>query len=126
MSTPDAAPRRDPDDNVNPASEAEISPDAAHVISKARRSFGFSLLILMLGFIAIAVALVYRSARTEGTPAVRYGVAQVGLPAGADLISAVPSEGMIALTYRLNAQTVLRLVDGKSGAVLRDIPVSQP
>lgn len=103
-----------------------MSPEAARVIHKARRSFGFSLLVLLLGFIAIAMALVYRSVRTDGSLALRYGVSQISLPANADLISAVPAEGLIALTYRLNGQTILRLIDGKTGSVLRDIPVSQP
>lgn len=101
--------------------QAEISPDAAAVIARARRSFAFSIGLLMLGFMAVALALVYRSGRGDETPIDGYSAGVLAVPAGAEIVSAVPSEGMIAVAYELDGVTRLRLIDGQTGAVLRDI-----
>ncbi|HEY8594595.1 MAG TPA: hypothetical protein VIL84_05065 [Devosiaceae bacterium] len=102
----------------------ELTPEARAVIGRARRSFGLSIAVLMVGFIAIALALVYRSARDGGSPADGYALGEIALPAGASVVSIVPSEGMIAVTYDLGGVTQLRLIDGKTGAVLRDVSTS--
>jgi len=60
MSTPD------PDEGDAP----KLTPEASAVISRARRSFLLSIGLLVVGFIIIGVALVYRSGRTpEAAPA---------------------------------------------------------
>lgn len=99
----------------------ELTPEARAIIGRARRSFGFSIAVLLIGFIAIAFALVYRATRDTGLPADRYALGEIALPAGADVVSIVPSEGMVAVTYRVGGVTQLRLIDGKTGKVLRDI-----
>lgn len=98
-----------------------ISADAAAVITRARRSFAFSIGLLMLGFIAVALALVYRSGRDEGNLGDKYAAGVLVVPSGAAVISAVPSEGMIAIAYELDGKTRLRLVHGTTGALIRDI-----
>ena len=66
--------------------EAELTPDAERVIARARRVFGGSMLVLLLGFIAIGGALVYRAMRDDGAPVARYGLEAVALPDGAALV----------------------------------------
>jgi hypothetical protein len=41
-----------------PKADAPLSPEALAMFSKARRSFGISIGILLLGFMAIGIALV--------------------------------------------------------------------
>ncbi len=77
----------------------------------------------MLGLIAVAFAIVYRVTRDIG-PEDTYALEAIALPQGAEVVSAVPSEGMVAVTYRSGGKTLLRLVDGKTGEVLREIPVT--
>jgi len=97
------------------------------VISRARRSFLLSIGLLVVGFIIIGVALVYRSGRTpEAAPAdagAAYAAAAVKVPAGATVLSAVAAGGQISLTYRNGSATSLRIVDGKTGAILREVPI---
>lgn len=71
--------------------------------------------ILLLGFIAIVGALVYRAYRDGGAPDFRYPVETVSLPSGAELVSASTAEGLITLAYRLGGKTQIRIVDGKTG-----------
>ena len=110
--------------NTGPSETQEqegISPDAAAVIARARRSFAFSIGLLLLGFIAIALALVYRSGRGDETAQEAYSAGVLTLPANAEVVSAVPAEGMFAITYSVAGKTRLRMIDGTTGAVIRDI-----
>jgi hypothetical protein len=55
----------DPNQSEPTGSKADepLSPEALAMFSKARRSFGISIGILLLGFMAIGIALVYRVMR---------------------------------------------------------------
>ena len=53
-----------------PKADEPLSPEALDMFSKARRSFGISIGILLLGFMAIGVALVYRVMRDAPPPAI--------------------------------------------------------
>lgn len=88
---------------------------------RARRSFGISIGLMLVGFIAVALALVYRSGGGDENLGERYAVGVLVVPAGAAIVSAVPSEGMVAITYELAGETKLRLVHGTTGAIIRDI-----
>jgi hypothetical protein len=103
--------------------EADLPPDAARIIAKARRSFGVSIAILLFGFIAIVGALVYRAYRDDGAPVSRYPLEVVALPAGAELVSASTAEGLITLAYRLGQTSQVRIVDGKTGEVVGQFEV---
>jgi len=103
---------------------SEMTDEARAVIGRARRSFGMSLAILMLGFIAIAVALVYRSSQ-EQTLADRYALESLTVPAGAEIVSVVPADDLLAVTMRLEGETLVHLIAGESGELVREIPVSQ-
>lgn len=76
---------------------------------------------MLLGFVAVALALVYRTGGSDDSADQRYVAGVLAVPAGAAVVSAVPSEGMIAVAYTLDGATKLRLIDGTTGAVLRDI-----
>lgn len=103
----------------------ELSPEARAIIGRARRSFVFSIGLLIVGFIAIGGALVYRASQNSGSSptGADYVIAAMPIPAGAEVVSAVAADGRVTLTYRLGSMTSVRIFDGKSGAMLREIPV---
>lgn len=81
--------------------------------------------LLVLGFIAIAGALIYRSANSGGSSGVgtEYIIAALKIPDGAEVVSAVAADGKVTLTYRAGAMTSVRIFDGRSGEMIREIPV---
>ncbi|MEO5807567.1 DUF6476 family protein [Devosia sp.] len=110
------------DPNQNEPVEANkvepLSPEAQAMFAKARRSFGISIGILLLGFMAIGFALVYRVMRDK-PPAEM--AAEVSLPAGAEILSSVVSDGMVNVTHRENGVVSLSLFDQGTGALVRSI-----
>lgn len=88
------------------------------MFTKARRSFGISIGILLLGFMAIGFALVYRVMRDK-PPAEM--AAQIEMPAGAEVLSAVVSDGLVNVTYRAGGIVHLRLVEQGTGKLARDV-----
>jgi hypothetical protein len=101
-----------------PKADEPLSPEALAMFSKARRSFGISIGILLLGFMAIGFALVYRVMRDAPPPAVAESVV---LPAGAEVISALLNEGAIQVTYRRDGATHLMLFDQGTGEMIRQV-----
>ncbi len=91
------------------------------MLGKARRSFGISIGILLLGFMAIGFALVYRVMRDAPPPPVAEAVA---LPAGAEVVSAVVNEGAINVTYTLDGATTLALFDQATGELTRSVVIN--
>jgi hypothetical protein len=106
---------------------SKLTPEAIAVIGRARRSFIFSIGLLIVGFIVIGGALVYRASRDGSkSPAddgAAYSAAAVKVPSGATIVSAVASGGEISVTYKNGSATSLRIFDGKTGAIIREIPV---
>lgn len=102
---------------------SEMSDEAAMVIGKARRSFGFSMSIMILGFMAVVLALVYRATRDEKSAADQFALEAINLPASAVVLSIVPVKDVIAVTFKDKGQTVLALLKGKTGEVIKEIPV---
>jgi hypothetical protein len=107
----------------------ELTPEAAAVIARARKSFIFTIGLLIVGFMVIAGALVYRATRDSGgapataVDASAYAAPAVKVPAGATIVSAVAAGGEISVTYRNGSATNLRIFDGKTGAILREVPL---
>lgn len=97
------------------------------IIGRARTSFLFTIGLLIVGFIAIAGALVYRSSQSGGgTEANRineYGLASVSIPAGAEVISTSASAGTVTVTFSQAGATRVRIFDGKTGALVREFPI---
>ena len=90
------------------------------MFGKARRSFGISIGILLLGFMAIGIALVYRVMRDAPPAAV---AESVSLPAGAEVVSAMVSEGAINVTYTVDGLTRLALFDQATGELTRSVVI---
>jgi hypothetical protein len=52
-----------------------------------------------------------------------YTIAALKVPAGAEVVSAVAADGKLTLTYRVGTVTSVRILDGRTGEILREIPV---
>jgi hypothetical protein len=104
-----------------------MSPEARAIIARARKSFLFSIGLLIVGFIAIAGALVYRSMNMGGSDApttgADYVIASMTIPSGAEIVSAVAADGKVTVTYKAGLMTSVRIFDGKTGVMIREIPV---
>ena len=84
----------------------------------------FSIGLLLVGFIAIGGALVYRASQDSGKGAgADYVIAALKIPAGAEIISAVAAGGQLTVTYKAGPMTSVRIFDGKTGEMIREIPV---
>ena len=92
------------------------------MLGKARRSFGISIGILLLGFMAIGIALVYRAMRDTPPPALAESVV---LPPGAEVVSALVSEGAINVTYTVDGVTTLALFDQGTGELTRAVVLGE-
>ena len=91
-------------------------------MAKARRSFAISIGILLLGFMAIGFALVYRAMRDAPPPAMAESVV---LPAGAEVVSALVSDGAIHVTYSLDGVTTLALFDSATGEMVQEVGLGE-
>ena len=89
-------------------------------MAKARRSFAISIGVLLLGFMAIGFALVYRAMRDTPPPALAESVM---LPPGAEVVSALVSEGAINVTYTVDGVTTLALFDQATGEMTRSVVI---
>ncbi len=76
--------------------------------------------ILLLGFMAIGVALVYRVMRDAPPPATAEAVS---IPGGAEVISSQLEERTIQVTYRVGDVVMLSVFDDATGALVRSIRI---
>lgn len=90
------------------------------MLGKARRSFAVSMGILLLGFMAIGVALVYRVMRDAPPPT---SIEAVAIPGGAEVISAQYVERTVQVTYRAGDVVMLSVFDGATGALVRSVRI---
>ncbi|WP_297110892.1 DUF6476 family protein [uncultured Devosia sp.] len=109
-----------PEPNTPDAADTELTPEARAMLGKARRSFAVSMGILLLGFMAIGVALVYRVMRDSPPPAV---AESVSIPTGAEVISALNTDGTIQVTFRAGGATMLNIYDAGTGALERSVQI---
>lgn len=93
------------------------------MLNRARKSFMVSIGLLVVGLIAVGGALVYRASQSETKPGGDYVIAALKIPQGSEVVSAVAADGRVTLTYRLGAMTSVRIFDGKTGELVREIPV---
>lgn len=103
-----------------------MTPEARAVIDRARRSFLISMGVLMVGFIAIGGALIFRSttgAVSSGSSGADYVIAALKIPADAEVVSAVAADGKVTVTFRSGAMTSVRIFDGRSGDMIREVPI---
>lgn len=102
-----------------------MTPEARALIGRARRSFLFSIGLLLLGLIAVGGAIVYKSVQTTASAptGADYTIASLKIPTGSDVVSAVAADGKVTVTYKNGPMTVVRIFDGKTGDMIREIPV---
>ena len=110
-----------PETNPPGAPDTELTPEAMAMLGKARRSFAVSMGILLLGFMAIGVALVYRVMRDSPPPAIAESVA---VPAGAEVISAITLDGTIQVTFSAGGATLLNVYDAGTGELERSVTIA--
>jgi hypothetical protein len=108
-------------------SDAPLTPEARALIARARRSFLFSIGLLFLGLLAVGGVIVYKSTGVTGPaaqPGADYSLAAVKVPAGAEVVSAVAADGKLTLTLRSGSATSIRIFDGRTGDMIREVPVT--
>lgn len=110
-------------DPQKPQETPELSDEARTIIGRARKSFLFSIGLLILGFVAVAGVLFFRTSPGGGGSGTDYVIASMRIPAGAEIISAVAADGQLTVTYRAGPMTNVRIFDGKTGEMIREIPV---
>ncbi len=94
------------------------------MLGRARKSFLISIGLLVVGLITVGVALVYRASQSEGKGGGSdYVIAALKIPDGASVVSAVAADGQVTLTYKLGPMTSVRIFNGKTGEMIREIPV---
>lgn len=93
------------------------------MLNRARKSFLVSMGLLVVGLMAVGGALVYRASQSDSKAGGDYVIASLRLPPGGEVVSAVAAGGQVTVTYRLGAMTSVRIFDGKSGEMVREIPV---
>ena len=106
-----------------------MTPEAAQMMKRARLAFAIMIGVMILGLIVVGGTLVYRLTRgdvpgaTGAAPETPYSAASLKLPAGATILSAVAAGGDISVTFRNGSATTLRIFDGRTGAILREVPL---
>jgi hypothetical protein len=103
----------------------ELTPEARAIIRRARTSFLFSIGLLIIGFLAIGGVLVFKSVNLGSGLATGadYTIAALKIPTGAEVVSAVAADGKVTVTFKVGLMTAVRIFDGKSGEMIREIPV---
>ncbi|MCB9994557.1 MAG: hypothetical protein H6873_12985 [Hyphomicrobiaceae bacterium] len=102
--------------------QQELSPEARQLLQRARRFFVIFVAILLIGFVSIAVTLFLRVTKDDGGSAARYELAEISLPAGAELVSTTPDGNFLLVVYRGQAGSGMRVIDLRTGAVVKDVP----
>jgi hypothetical protein len=101
----------------------ELTPESRAVLNRARKSFMVSVGLLVLGLMAIGGAVVYRTSQADTKAGGDYVIAALKIPAGGEVVSAVAADGRVTVTYRLGPLTSVRIFDGRSGELIREVPV---
>ncbi len=107
----------------------EISPEVVAVITRAKRSFMFSIGLLVVGLISVALVIIFKSGNIDENVRKNiskdkeslYELGMIIVPSEAKIISSVPSSGLIGVTYEIEGKVKLRLIDGTTGSIIRDI-----
>lgn len=77
--------------------------------------------IMLLGFMAIGVAVVYRLMRDAPPPTI---AASVSIPPGAEVVSALTTDGTIQVTYRAGGAVMLSVFDAKTGELRQSTEIA--
>ncbi|WP_127142399.1 DUF6476 family protein [Pelagibacterium montanilacus] len=106
-----------------PDGDQPYSPEALKIMAKARRRAGFSVLIMLIGFMAIAGVVVYRLSTMESGAETRYALETVSIPEGAEVVSVQTQDGLVTVTYAVDGTTGFRIFEGSDGTMIGDVAV---
>src|SRR5690606_4619409 len=70
-----------------------LSPEAEAVMAKARRRAAISMLVMLIGFMAVVLVVVYRLVTMGSDVSDRYALQSIALPADAQVISSQVQDG---------------------------------
>lgn len=103
----------------------DLPPETRAVLARARNALLISMGVLFAGFAVIGVLLAFRSMGSGGgsSTGADYVIAALKIPSGAEVVSAVAADGKVTITYKAGLMTSVRIFDGKSGEMIREIPV---
>lgn len=77
--------------------------------------------IMLLGFMAIGVAVVYRLMRDAPPPTI---AASVSVPAGSEVLSSLTVDGTIQVTYRAGGAVMLAVFDSRTGELRQSTEIA--
>jgi predicted nucleic acid-binding Zn ribbon protein len=100
-----------------------LSPEAEAVMAKARRRAAISMLVMLIGFMAIVLVVVYRLVTMGSDVSERYGLQSIALPAGAQVIAAQAQDGLLTVTYATDDTQAIRIFDGTTGEMVQEIAI---
>lgn len=92
-------------------------------MARARKSFLLSMGLLVAGMAIIGGILVFRTPGSSPAVGADYALAAIKVPAGADVVSAATGDGKLTVLYRTGSATSIRIFDGKTGELIREVPV---
>jgi hypothetical protein len=110
-----------PSEKVPLTAEKDLTPETRAILKRARRSFMISIGLLLLGFIAIGGALVYRATR-DAPATTTFEADALQLPQGSEVISAIASAGTVTVTYKIGPATQVRIFDN-TGKMIRQFDI---
>lgn len=93
------------------------------MLAKARRRAGWSMLVMMAGFMTIVLAVVYRLATMSPDTDDRFALQAIALPEGARIVSTQLQDALVTVTYLAGDTQAIRIFDGRTGALVREIAV---
>ena len=93
------------------------------MMAKVRRRAAISMIIMLIGFMAIVLVVVYRLVLSGGDAAEQFQAASIALPAGAQVISAQAEGGLITVTYAAGDEQAIRIFNGETGEMVREIAI---
>lgn len=103
--------------------EQPLGEEALAIMAKARRRAAISMLIMLVGFMAIALVVVYRLSAMGSADEGRYGAEAIALPQGASVISTQIGDGLVNVTYEIDGATAIAIFDGATGEQVGTIAV---
>ncbi len=69
-------------------------------------------------------AVVYRTSQSNALAAGSdYVISELPVPQGAEVVAAVAADGKLTVTIRQGAMTSVRIYDGRTGALIAEMPV---
>lgn len=92
-------------------------------MARVRRRAAFSMIIMLIGFMAVVLVVVYRLVSMGDDVADQFALQEISLPSGAQIVSAQAQDGVLTITYTADGAQGIRIFDGETGELVREIAV---